>query len=355
MKRDYWPTKEWQIVDPEHVGMDGSKFKDLESMIKSQYKNINGIVVVRKGYMVFERYYNGYDHLDAHHVASVTKSVISALIGIAIDAEYIKNIDQKVLDFFPEYATDEGELQKRTITIRHLLTMTAPFPFSWKEGNKEGREPLDRLRRQRNWVMYILNLMGQSGQPGRFQYYTAGTHLLSAIITRTTGMCAREFANERLFRSIGMIEIPDHEMKSFGLDEVFGKNITGWIKDPNGNNTGGWGLTLTPRDMARFGLLYLNQGIWEDKQIISKDWIHESTDKSIVLDSKGNGYNGYGYLWWRREEDGIFAYSALGDGGNVICCIPEKDLVVVIASKIINNPKDSWQLFEKSIIPSIID
>lgn len=355
MKRDYCSSNEWQIVDPEEVGMNSSKLKALESMIKSQYKNINGIVIARKGYMVFEKYYYGYIPLDAHHVASVTKSVISALIGIAIDDGYIKSIEQKVLDFFPEYPTDSDDLQKRTITIKHLLTMTAPFPFSWKEGNKMGREPLDRLRRQRNWVMYILNLMGKNGQQGRFQYYTAGTHLLSAIIARTTGISAREFANERLFKPLGMREIPDYEVKSFGLDEVFGKNITGWIKDPNGNNTGGWGLTLTPRDMARFGFLYLNSGIWEDKQIVSKDWIQESTDKSVILDSKVNGYNGYGYLWWSREENGIVAYSALGDGGNVICCIPDKDLVVAIASKIVNNPKDSWQLLEECILPSIIE
>lgn len=353
MQRGYWPTKEWQIADLEAVGMDQSKLKDLETMIKSQYSNINGIVVVHKGYNVFERYYNGYGPLDVHHVASVTKSVISALVGIAIDTGYIKSIDQKVLDFFPEYATEAGDIQKRSITIRHLLTMTAPFPFSWKEGDRRSHEPLDRLRRQRNWVMYILKLMGQNGQSGRFQYYTAGIHLLSAIITRTTGMCAREFANERLFRPLGMTEIPDHEMKSFGLEDVFGKNMKGWIKDPSGNSIGGWGLTLTPRDMARFGFLYLNNGIWNDKQIISKDWIDASTDESTALDSKGNGCSGYGYLWWLREEGGTFAYSALGDGGNVICCIPGKDLVVAIASKIINNPKDRWPLFEKCILPAI--
>lgn len=349
MQRDYWPTKGWQTADPEDVGMDKDRLKDLETMIKSQYSNINGIAVVRKGYMVFERYYNGCGPLDAHHVASVTKSVISALVDIAIDAGYIKSIDQKVLDFFPEYVPDAGDIQKRTVTIRHLITMTAPFPFSCKEGNKRAHEPLDRLRRQRNWVMYILRLMGQRGQMGRVQYYTAGTHLLLAIITRSTGMCAREFANERLFSPLGMREIPDHEMKSFGLDDVFGKNLKGWIKDPNGINTGGWGLTLTPRDMARLGFLYLNGGSWDGKQVISKEWIGESTNKSVALDSEGNGWSGYGYLWWLREEGGTFAYSALGDGGNVICCIPEKELVIAIASKIISNAKDRWPLIEKCI------
>ena len=355
MQRDYYPTDGWQKKEPKALGMNPEKLKELEPVIKAKYGNINGIVVVRKRYVAFERYYNGYGPFDAHHVASVTKSVLSALVGIAIDNGFIKSIEQRVLDFFPEYTSSSDDLQKRNITLRHLLTMTAPFPFSWKEGDKIGNEPLDRLRRQRNWIMYILNLMGQKGQLGQFQYYTAGTHLLSAIITRTTGLSAREFANKRLFVPIGMREIPDYEMKSFGLEELFGKNIRGWVKDPNGNNTGGWGLTLTPLDMARFGLLYLDHGAWGNQQIISKSWMDVSTDKAVTIDAKVNGYSGYGYLWWFRETDGISAFSALGDGGNAICCIPEKDLVVAIASNVVRRSHDSFELLEKVILPAVVE
>jgi CubicO group peptidase (beta-lactamase class C family) len=342
MKRDYWPTREWRTTDPASVGMDPEKFDDLELMVTSQYQNINGIVIVRKGHIVFERYYHGHSPHDAHNVASVTKSITSALIGIAIDVGYIKSVDEKVLGFFPEYVTRPDDFMKRSITIRHLLTMTAPIAS--KTTGMSRFEPLDRLRRQRDWVKYILDLLGQNGQLGKFQYSTAGIHLLSAIITRTTGKCAREFANEHLFRPIGMKEIPDYQMKSFGLDDVFGKNVTGWIHDPNGNTTGGWGLTLTPRDMARFGFLYLNRGNWDNKPIISGTWIDEST----ALNS-----NNYGYLWWLRDEDNLFSYSALGSGGNVICCIPGKDLVVAIASKIVMKPRDQWSLIEKCIIPVV--
>nr|WP_243685098.1 MULTISPECIES: serine hydrolase [Methanosarcina] len=165
-------------------------------------------------------------------------------------------------------------------------------------------------------------------------------------MTRSTGKSAREFANERLFKPIGMKEIPDHEMKAFGFEDLFGKNVKGWVKDPNGNSTGGWGLKLTPRDMARFGFLYLNHGIWDNNQIISGTWIDESTAMNL---------NKYGYLWWLREEDGVFAYLALGDGGNVICCIPEKDLVIAIASEFIINPLDRWKLIKECIIPATLD
>jgi len=342
IKRDYWPNQEWRTADPASLGMSSKKFTELDHLVKSQYRNINGIVIVRKGHVVFERYYNGHGPLDTHNVASVTKSITSALIGIAIDAGYIKSVDQKILDFFPNYIPGVNDIQKRTLTIRHLLTMTAPFAWKYKMGH----EPLDRLRRQPDWVTYILNLLGQNGQIGKFQYCTAGTHLLSAIITRTTGLCAREFANDRLFRPLGVQEIPDHEIESFSLDNVFGKNVTGWGKDPNGNTTGGWGLTISPRDMARFGFLYLNRGIWDGKQIISEAWIDEST----ALNSNGNGY---GYLWWIRKDDTNFIYSALGSGGNVISCIPGKDLVVAIASSIISKPRDSWLLIEKCILPAI--
>lgn len=339
MQKNYWPTAEWQAVDPGTLRMDSEKLSELETIIKSEYSNINGIVVVRNRYIAFEKYYNGYGPDDTHHVASVTKSIISALIGIAIDEKYIKNVDQKVLDFFPEYVT-AAERKKREITIRHLLTMTAPYPF------EDWYEPLDKMCIQSDWVKYTLDMLGQKGSIGIFKYSTAGVHLLSTIITRSTGRIAREFANERLFKPIGMKEIPDYKMESFGFEDLFGKNVKGWVNDPDGNSTGGWGLTLSPRDMARLGCLYLNRGIWDNKQIISKTWIDESTAMNT---------NNYGYLWWLRDVDGVFAYLAMGDGGNIICCIPEKDLVVAITSEFSMNPRDRWTLIKEHIIPAVID
>ncbi|GLI04516.1 penicillin-binding protein [Paenibacillus tyrfis] len=340
MQRNYWPTAQWQVTDPAALGMDSKQLSALESTIRSEYSNINGIVVVRNGYIAYESYYNGYGPNDPHHVASVTKSILSALIGIAIDAGYIKDVDQKVLDFFPEYVPDAADRQKREITIRHLLTMTAPYPF------EDWHEPLDKMCMQPDWIKYTLDMLGQQGSIGAFKYSTAGAHLLSAILTRSTGTSARAFANEHLFKPVGMQEIPDYEMKSFGFEDLFGKNVKGWVNDPNGNSTGGWGLTLTPRDMARFGFLYLNRGRWDNHPIVSEAWIDESTAM--------NPHN-YGYLWWLREEDGVSAYSALGDGGNVICCIPEKDLVVAIASEFIIHPRDRWTLIKEWIVPAVID
>ncbi|MEF7559380.1 serine hydrolase [Bacillus thuringiensis] len=305
----------------------------LDQIIKEEYKNMNGMLVVQKGNIIFEKYYNDYGPNDTFHVASVTKTIISALIGICIDKGYIKSVDQRVIEFFPEYNCNSSE-----ITVRHLLTMTAPYPFvDWQE-------PLEELCTQQDWIQYTLDRIGKGGNIGAFKYSSAGAHVLSAIITSVTGKNAREFANEQLFQPLGMREILNYNMEAFGFDDLFGKDVKGWVHDPNGISTGGWGLTLTVKDMAKFGSLYLNEGTLNGKQILSTSWIKESTEMNT---------NQYGYLWWLREEDGIFSYCAMGDGGNMICCIPEKELVVVIASEAMPNARDRWELIVKYILPCI--
>lgn len=330
-------TINWQMVESENVKMDSNKLSELEQTITSEYSNINGIVIVRNGCLAYEKYFNGKGREDTHHVASVTKSVLSALIGIAIAKGSIKSVEQKVLDFFPEYILDA---KKHDITLRHLLTMTVPYPF------EDWHEPLDILCQQQDWVQYTLDIMGEKGDVGTFKYSTAGAHLLSAILTRSTGKSARAFANEHLFSPLGMKEIPDYRMDAYGFDDLFGEKVKGWVHDPNGNSTGGWGLTLTTRDMARFGYLYLNNGVWGNNEVLPESWIRESTELTD---------NNYGYLWWLRQEDGFFTYAAIGDGGNMICCIPKMNMVVAITSEFMMNPRDRWFLIKEHIIPAVID
>lgn len=356
---------EWQTADKEHAGKyvaekgfageqmagngqvaekgaadeQAARYAELHAVVAADYSNINGIVVQKNGAVVYEHYFNGYGPSDSHHVASVTKSVISALTGIAIEAGYIEHVDQQVTDFFPELVTKEDIARLQKITIRQLLTMTVPYPFpGW-------HEPLDELCQQPDWPAYILSRMGRGGNVGEFKYSSGGAHLLSAILTRSTGVCACEFANERLFGPAGMKVIPDREMEAFGFDELFGGKVTGWVKDPGGNSTGGWGLTLTPRDMAAFGQLYLDYGKAGGRQVLPKSWIEAST----AINS-----NRYGYLWWLMEEEGTSAYSAMGDGGNVICCLPEHNLVIAIASSIIPNPLDRWAFIKRYILPNVL-
>ena len=331
-------TINWHMVKPKSIYMNSEKLSKLEHTVKSDYNNINGIVIIRNGHLAYEKYFNGKGPDDCHHVASVTKSVLSALIGIAIDKGYIKSVEEKVVDFFPKYISD-ADKQKQQITIRHLLTMTVPYPF------EDWHEPLDVLCQQQEWIKYTLDIMGENGDLGSFKYSTAGAHLLSAILTQRTGKSARAFANEHLFTPLGMKEIPDYQMNAYGFDDLFGKNVKGWVHDPNGHSTGGWGLTLTTRDMARFGCLYLNKGIWDDNRVLSETWIRESTEMN---------HNNYGYLWWLRQEDGLSTYSAMGDGGNMICCIPKLNMVVAISSEFIMNPRDRWPLMKEYIIQAVL-
>ena len=310
------------------------KQQKLENIMDREYRNINGIIVVKDDTVIFEKYYNGFGLEDSHNVASVTKSVISALIGIAIDKGLLKSIDEKVLDFFPGYICKPHDLLKRTLTIRHLLTMTAPTAL---KSASSGNEALDRLRRQRNWVNFILDQLGKGVKPGNFYYSTSNIHLLSAIITRVTGMSAREFANKNLFHPLEIKTIKDSRMDSFSLDDVFGDNVSGWIHDPQGISTGGWGLTLSPRDMARFGSLYLNQGMWGEEKIISSKWIRDSIEAHS---------DNYGYLWWIIKEQNLEIHAALGTGGNGIWCIPEKNMIVTVVADLVRRPPDFMKVIK---------
>jgi len=311
---------------------------DLHTTILKEYGNTEGIVILKNGEIIFEEYFGKSTCKSKLHIASVTKSILSALIGIALEKGYIKSTEDKVVDFFPEYDLTTSNDIRGKVTIKNLLTMTVPYAFN------DWSEPLEALCTSPDWIKFTLEQMGQNGSIGTFKYSTAGAHLLSAILTRTTGMSTREFANDFLFSQIGIDTICEYPMKAYGYDDLFGKNVKGWVHDPNNITTGGWGLTLTVREMAQFGLLYLNHGLWEKKQVIPQDWIA----KSIKQNS-----NHYGYLWWLFEDNGIFAFAAMGDGGNTICCVPQKNLVVAVASHLIPAPKDRWLLVKEHIIPAI--
>ena len=342
MKVENWPRQDWRLADPESLGMRAETLSMLEREIQVRYRSINAFLIVKNGRLVFEHYYNGFCEDDRHLVASVTKSFISALIGIAIDQGYLQGVQQKALDFFPEYTSGLSDPLKQQITIHHLLTMTAGF--QWRTGSHNNEYYLDRLRRSRDWVAFVLNLPVRERSVGTFQYNSGVSHLLSAILTRSTGKCARDFAAENLFRPIG-IEPPAGVVRQrFDQEDVFRNKTGGWPQDPRGNNTGGWGLFLKPKDLARFGYLYLRCGLWENRQIVPQEWVQESITPHTPE---------YGYQWWLRDINGVFVYSAIGHGGQHIFCIPEKELVVVAASQLGNRWRDRWPLLEKFVLPAL--
>lgn len=312
----------------------------MEKIINSSYSNMAGIIVRKNGKTLYENYFNECTATSTLHVFSVTKSIISILIGIAIDKGDIQSINQKVLDFFPDYTVKRGEKTIQSVTLKDLLTMTAPYKYK--------SEPYTEYFISDNWVKASLDLLGGKGKIGEFKYTPLiGPDILSGILVKATGQSVLDFATEYLFSPLGItvgsnvIFHNKEEQLAFYED----KNVKGWVADPTGVNTAGWGLNLTPTDMAKIGQLYLDDGMCKGKQIISTGWINESTKEHSRW-----GKLSYGYLWW-IIDDKEHTYAALGDGGNVIYVNTKKEIVVSIASLYMPHAKDRIKLIKEYIEP----
>lgn len=321
--------------------MDQIKMEELEQKINSKYGNTTGIVIRKDGIVSYEKYFQGCTANSRVHVYSVTKSVISILIGIALDKGYIKNIEKNLLDYFPEYKVKRGETKIQNITLRDMLTMTAPYKYRFFA-------PYIKYFTSSDWVKFSLDLLGGRGKIGIFRYAPLiGPDILSGILVRATGQSVLDFATENLFTPLG-IKVENNllfESKEEQMAFNQSTDISGWVIDPIGIHAAGWGLTLTPMDMAKIGQLYLNGGMWEEKQIISSKWIEEST----IEHSRWKKRNlSYGYLWWINKD----GYAAMGDGGNIIYVNTKKRLVVSIAALFVPKTRDRIELIKKHIEPA---
>lgn len=296
--------------------MEQAIFNDMMNKIKDE--NILNFVVVKDGKIVID--YNKKDEYKNRRfkINSCTKSIISALIGIAIKNKQIQGVHQPISDFFPELETSDVNGRKKDITIHHLLTMTSGI--SWPEfGNWEF---ISDLVNSDDWVKFVLD-RPMAHNPGEvFNYNSGGSHLLSAIISRATGMNAHEYANRHIFEPLGI------------------ENIT-WMSDPQGNSNGGFGIEMSAYDMAKIGTLYLKKGKKEKDSLIPEYWINESLEPRILA-SRALGH--YGYQWWIKnlssKEIKHTAYFAMGNGGQFIFVIPSMDMVAVFIS---DNYQDSFR------------
>lgn len=315
------------------------KTKTFEKVLMRDYGNIAGIVVLKDGDTLYENYFNGCTLHSRIHVYSVTKSIISILIGIAKDKGCIQNLDQKVLDFFPEYEIQKREKTIQTITLRHLLTMTAPFKYKFN--------PYIKYFTSDNWVTFSLDLLGGKRQVGKFRYTPLiGPDILSGILSKVTGESVISFAQGNLFAPLGIVVEKSLIFHSKEEQLAFHQatNISGWAADPTGVNAAGWGLTLSPNDMAKIGQLYLNHGIWNRRQIVSAEWINESTEEHSRWEAQNLSY---GYLWWVLKD----GFAAMGGGGNTIYVNRRKNMVVSIASLFRPKVRDRIELIQAYIEP----
>ena len=320
--------------------MDQKQIKKMEDAIAADYRNMVGMVIVKDGETIYENYYNGCNDKSRIHVFSVTKSIVSILIGIALDKGLIKSVDDKVLEYFANYVVKRGEKTLPNIRIRDILTMTVPYKYKFN--------PYTKYFTSMDWVKFSLDKMGGRGTIGEFRYAPIiGPDVLSGILAKATGQSVLEFAKENLFEPLDInieknitFDSKEEQMKFYKSTDM-----NGWVADPQGVNTAGWGLTISPVDMAKIGQLFLNKGKWNDKQIVSERWVRESTTEH----SRWKKLNlPYGYLWWIGEKSG---YAAMGDGGNIIYVNPEKNLVVAITSLFYPRAKDRIEFIEKFVLP----
>ena len=320
----------------------------LHTLIEKQQPNICQVAALRDGKIVYSDTWNKYTKDDCVHVMSVTKSIMALLIGIAIDTGQIHSVDDRVLDYFPEYKVKRGEKTIHEVTIKHLLTMRAPY--------KGKGDPWTKVCSSTNWTNASLDFLGgKKGISGAFEYRTVCLHILSGILYNATHMKTVDYANEKLFEPLGIRKHVNCQAKSaeehrqFTVSRLPKENV--WFSDRQGLGTAGYGLCMSAEDMAKIGLLCLNRGQYDGMQIVSASWIEEMTRARTVEGKHFRGMD-YGYLWWIIDRT-KHIYAAIGNSGNVIYINPEKKLVVAVASYFKPTVFDRVDFIQEHIEPFI--
>lgn len=315
--REYWPTRGWHEADPAARGMDADQMAEADRVLAAEYPNLESLLVVRGGDIVYERYSGSTGPNKPHNLKSATKSVLSALAGIALHTGDLGSLDDRLSDFLPDMLPADDDRRKRAITVRDLLRMRSGL-----EWNEWGGCTLEMTARP-NWMRFVLD-QPLAHDPGEVHAYSTGdTQLLSGILQKATGMTALDFADLFLFKPLGITQRT-------------------WPDDPQGYTIGGTELSLAPRDLAKFAYLYLNGGRWEDKQVVPAAWVAESTRQhSLVVppDASDRPAVGYGYLWWLREQAGYPSFMAVGYAGQFAYVIPDLDLIVVMMGRLRGVPR----------------
>jgi CubicO group peptidase (beta-lactamase class C family) len=304
-----------------HLSDHGLDVTDITSLVErindGTYVNIHSVLIVKDGVLVLDEYFPGasfnrpytrFDKDSLHSLHSVTKSYTSALVGIAMDQGHIGSVDDKISTYLPEYADVFEGSERDSIRIKHLLAMTAGLYWDeWTYPYDDIRNTHVALALSSDPVRYALELPIVAPPGTTFQYNSGMSITLGRIVHNATGLTTNSFAEQYLFGPLG---ITDYY----------------WYSYPDGTFQAGGGLWLRPRDMAKFGLLYLNGGRWGDEQVVSEGWVNESVQQHAPLMD-------YGYQWWLSYHGHggqlIEGYSARGRGGQYIYVLPELDLVVV--------------------------
>jgi CubicO group peptidase (beta-lactamase class C family) len=337
--QDYWPTDGWLLSSPREQGMSSNKLAKMHDYIEEETINIQSVIVVRNGYIVDEGYLTNCkfravkeDYSRERHIMySVTKSITSLCIGMAIKKGYIDNLSQTFFEFFPELWNPSYDLRKKNITIEHLLTMTSGI--EWEESSipyGSATNDYTQMIHTSNYVQYYLDKPVEHDPGSEFEYSAGSSILLSSLIQKITGQTTSDFARENLFLPLGLID--EHWR---------------WNSDPTGITDGADGLYMTPRDMAKIGIFILNNGTWEGEEIVPKNYILTAT---INQPPNAN----YGYQFWIQEWLPYYTFAAMGWGGQRIFVTPELNMIVVFTAVIMGDPNSIiFPIMEEFILAAI--
>lgn len=318
---DVWPTS-----TPEEQGVSSNVLTGLFHEVAGRGYAIDTATVIRNGHLIAHAARDGYQDGELHIVHSVTKSIVSTLIGLAIDEGYLEGVDQRVLDVFDDRVAANNDERKEQMTIEDLLTMTSGFDcrdsylYEW--------EGLDDLRQSDDWVQHILDLPMVATPGEEFEYCNRASFLLSAIVQEATGQTAEQYGVDRLLGPIGVSEI-------------------NWPANPDGISIGWGSLRMAPLDLARFGLLILDDGMWQGQQVVPAEWIDGATRPYV----HGTLQEAYGYQWWIRDDAIV---QGLGYEGQYLIIDRDLNMVTVFTSKLSDEefylPDD---LYDRYVLSSV--
>jgi len=297
-----------QVSSAKEQGMDPITISNTYEEAK-KLDNIFSLLILKNRYLIAEQYFNGQSVFDASSTASVTKSIISALAGIAIKEKYITGTDQKLKDFFTEIDWESTDSRKSEITVQHMLQMRSGYPWEEVYGY------LETLSGSSNWIPFLSQFPLINPPGTKFGYSNFTAHIMAIIIARSSKQSLMSFASNYLFDDMGI-------------------SVPYWPADANGYYYGSGDIYMTPRSLAKFGQLYLDNGAWNDNQIIPSEWVNASFQ---IYSSSTYGREiltnirtlKYGYLWWSGTSGSHQIWFAWGHGGQMVVLIHDLNMVVV--------------------------
>jgi CubicO group peptidase (beta-lactamase class C family) len=303
-----WPTKEWQTSTPEEQGMDSTALARLIEFGTS--RSFDSLLIVRHGRIVLDAYYAPYSADMPHAINSVTKAVIGTLTAIAYKDGLLDSLDHRMMDFLGDRNLSEADDRKNAITVQNLLDMTSGI--DWTEPLSGRPDSAIEMRRSPDWIKFILDRPMLHAPGATFNYSSGNSQLLSAIITKLTGMDARDYAKAKLFGPLGI-------------------NTANWLRDPQLLAIGGFGLAMLPRDMAKIGYLYLRNGQWEDKKLLPPAWIDKVSHATVDMKLSREPDLRYSNAFWALPNKQV--YMAVGYHCQLIMVFPELDIVAVTTAR----------------------